>query len=269
MKFPARSSVTAALVFILASALSTPAGAQVTSTQPVSSTPASLGEPSQSSIGAPTRGLFSDLLSDFRRLPSSESLTILSIGGATALAGHQFDTRVTQTFSTSTRLGSVAGTGNALGSMQVQLGTALATFALGKATDNARVTALGSDLFRAQVVTQTMTQGLKLIAGRTRPDGTSYSFPSGHTSSAFATATVVQRHFGWKAGIPAYGMASWVAASRVQVKRHYLSDVAFGAALGIVAGRTVTIGRGETRFAVAPAVAPGGAGVNFTWVGKN
>jgi membrane-associated phospholipid phosphatase len=64
-------------------------------------------------------------------------------------------------------------------------------------------------------------------------------------------------------------MASWVAASRVQVKRHYLSDVAFGAALGIVAGRTVTIGRGETRFAVAPAVAPGGAGVNFTWVGKN
>ena len=35
------------------------------------------------------------------------------------------------------------------------------------------------------------------------------------------------------------------------MKRHYLSDVAFGAAIGIMAGRTVTIGRGEARFAVA------------------
>jgi len=245
------------------------AGAQIVSTQPVSSEPPPFEAPSATtSIGAPTHGLFADLLSDFRRLPSSETLTILSIGGATSLVGHQFDTRVTRTFSTSAQLGSVAGKGNMLGSLPAQLGTALATYALGKATDNAKVTALGSDLFRAQVVTQTMTQGLKLIAGRTRPDGTAYSFPSGHTSSAFATATVLQRHFGWKAGIPAYTMASWVAASRVQVKRHYLSDVAFGAALGIVAGRTVTIGRGDARSAVAPSVAPGGGGVSFTWVGK-
>jgi membrane-associated phospholipid phosphatase len=182
--------------------------------------------------------------------------------------GHQFDRRVTTTFSSSVGLGSVAGAGNAIGSMQVQLGTALATYALGKATHSAAATALGSDLFRAQVVAQTLTQGIKLAAGRTRPDGTQYSFPSGHTSSAFATATVIQRHFGWKAGIPAYGLASYVAASRVQTKRHYLSDVAFGAALGIVAGRTVTIGLGDARFAVAPAVAPGGAGVSFTWLGK-
>ena len=154
-----------------------------------------------------------------------------------------------------------------MGSAPVQLGTALATYALGKATHSSTVTSLGSDLFRAQIVTQTMTQGIKLAAGRTRPDGTPYSFPSGHTSSAFATATVLQRHFGWKAGIPAYSVASWVAASRIQTKRHYVSDVAFGAALGIVGGRTVTIGHGDARFAVAPAVAPGGAGVSVSWVG--
>jgi hypothetical protein len=44
--------------------------------------------------------------------------------------------------------------------------------------------------------------------------------------------------------------------------------VAFGAALGIVAGRTVTIGRGDGRFAVAPMAAAGGGGVGFTWLGK-
>jgi hypothetical protein len=30
----------------------------------------------------------------------------------------------------------------------------------------------------------------------------------------------------------------------------------------------VTIGRGDARFAVSPVAAPGGGGVNFTWVGK-
>jgi membrane-associated phospholipid phosphatase len=79
---------------------------------------------------------------------------------------------------------------------------------------------------------------------------------------------VLQRHLGWKAGIPAYAVASYVAASRIQGQRHYFSDVAFGAAVGMVAGRTVTIGRGDARFAVSPAAAPGGAAVNFTWVGR-
>ena len=78
---------------------------------------------------------------------------------------------------------------------------------------------------------------------------------------------MLQRHFGWKVGIPAYGVASYVAASRLQTNRHYLSDIAFGAALGIVAGHTVTIGRGNARFAVAPVAAPGGGGVAFTWIG--
>ncbi len=49
-------------------------------------------------------------------------------------------------------------------------------------------------------------------------------------------------------------------ASRLQENRHYLSDVVFGAALGVVAGRTVTIGHGNKRFALAPIIAPGGGG---------
>ena len=96
-----------------------------------------------------------------------------------------------------------------------------------------------------------------------------YSFPSGHTSVSFATATVVQRHFGWKAGAAAYGLASYVAASRIQEKRHFLSDVAFGATIGILAGRAVTVGTGDHRFAISPMAAPGGGGVSFTWLGAN
>jgi membrane-associated phospholipid phosphatase len=160
------------------------------------------------------------------------------------------------------------GAGQTIGAATTQLAAAFATYSIGRVTNNPRVAVIGADLVRAQFVSQTLTQVIKLGAGRTRPDGTSLSFPSGHSASAFATAAVLQRHLGWKAGIPAYGVAAYVAASRVQTKRHYLSDVAFGAAIGIVAGRTVTIGRGDARFAVSPVAAPGGAGVSFTLVGR-
>ena len=96
-----------------------------------------------------------------------------------------------------------------------------------------------------------------------RPEGAGYSFPSGHAATAFASATVLQRRFGWKAGIPAYAVATYVAASRVDMQRHYLSDVVFGAAIGIVAGRTVTVGGHE--FEVGPmATGSGGAGIGFS-----
>ena len=91
--------------------------------------------------------------------------------------------------------------------------------------------------------------------------------PSGHTTVTFASATVLERHFGWKVGLPAYAVAGYVGISRVQMRRHNLSDVAFGAALGIVAGRTVTIGRGRS-LELAPLATPSGAGVSFTWIGR-
>jgi len=95
----------------------------------------------------------------------------------------------------------------------------------------------------------------------------SSDLPSGHTTVAFASATVLQRHFGWKVGVPAYAVATYVAASRVEQKHHYLSDVAFGAALGIAAGRTVPMGHGHGLM-VTPIVSPDGtgAGAGFTWV---
>jgi membrane-associated phospholipid phosphatase len=74
---------------------------------------------------------------------------------------------------------------------------------------------------------------------------------------------VLRAHFGWKAGVPAYAVATWVAASRMQSERHYLSDVIAGATVGILAGRSVTVGMGGTRFAVSPMAAPGGIGVSF------
>jgi membrane-associated phospholipid phosphatase len=113
---------------------------------------------------------------------------------------------------------------------------------------------------------QAMTIGIKVTARRQRPDGYSQSFTSGHAAMAFASATVLQKHYGWKVGIPAYAVASYVGISRVQTDRHYASDVIFGAAIGLVAGRSVTFG--SERFVLGPTGSPHGAGVSLTWAGK-
>ena len=212
------------------------------------------------------RNLFADTIDDFRKLPSVESATILSIGAIGATLGSRFDAQTTTMLSGSSDLRSVFHSGETLGGARTQAVAAVATYAIGRVTRHPRATAIGADLVSAQIVTQTTTAAIKMAVGRTRPDGTNLSFPSGHSSTSFATATVLQRHLGWKVGIPAYGVAAYVAASRVQVRRHFLSDVAFGAALGVVAGRTVTIGQGDARFALAPAAVPGGGSVNFTWI---
>jgi membrane-associated phospholipid phosphatase len=126
---------------------------------------------------------------------------------------------------------------------------------------------LGADHSRAHFRSPGITQAIKVSVGRMRPDGTSrHSFPSGHTSTMFATATVLQQHLGWAVGVPAYAAATYVAAGRVQTRRHYVSDVAFGAALGVIAGRSVTVGGGPVRFSVAPMATPSGAGVSVTLI---
>ena len=83
-------------------------------------------------------------------------------------------------------------------------------------------------------VVQGTTEGLKAITNERRPNGNCCnSFPSGHASSAFTGAAYIQFRYGLQYSIPLYAAASYVAYSRVQVKAHYIHDVAFGAALGI------------------------------------
>lgn len=78
---------------------------------------------------------------------------------------------------------------------------------------------------------------IAVIAQRQRPNGqNSLSFPSGHASSAFATATSLAYSYGYKAGLPAYLAASLISFARVNQNIHYLSDTVAGAAIGIFWG---------------------------------
>ena len=216
----------------------------------------------------PFKNLFSATFNDLKRLPSTGNAGILAIGGGAALFSHPADKSVTEKFSTSTGLEETLEGGAVLGGFPLQIGGAFLTYGLGRAFKNDCMAAVGGELVQAQFVAQVLTYGIKGSVRRQRPEGGGFSFPSGHTTAAFASATVLQRHFGWKVGLPAYGAATYVAAQRVQGKRHYLSDVAFGAALGVVAGRTVTMPGGH-KMSLGAIPTDFGPAAGLTLLGKN
>jgi hypothetical protein len=125
------------------------------------------------------------------------------------------------------------------------------------------------DLLRALALNEGVTYAIKASVRRERPDheASHVSFPSGHASSTFALATVVQEHLGWRAGIPAYGLATYTAWTRVRDHKHWVSDTVFGGALGIAVGRAVVRTGREPRWSIAPSVGLTGASVLVSRVG--
>ncbi|MBX9768505.1 MAG: phosphatase PAP2 family protein [Bdellovibrionales bacterium] len=78
----------------------------------------------------------------------------------------------------------------------------------------------------------------KLIISRARPDSpTRTAFPSGHTQAAFSTATSIFMSYGWKVGVPFFGMAVFTGLTRLADNAHWLSDVVSGATVGVLFGR--------------------------------
>lgn len=78
-------------------------------------------------------------------------------------------------------------------------------------------------------------QMLKNIVREPRPNDHNdrASFPSGHTTTAFAFASVIGMDHGWQWGVPAYAMALFVGFSRMNDNKHYIHDVTSGATIGL------------------------------------
>lgn len=82
-------------------------------------------------------------------------------------------------------------------------------------------------------VTAAVTCGLKYACREQRPDCSDmHSFPSGHTAVSFATSTYLTKRYGWKFGVPAYILSTYVAWGRCFSRQHYVWDCLVGAAVG-------------------------------------
>jgi membrane-associated phospholipid phosphatase len=178
------------------------------------------------------------VLRDLARLAGRTPLITLGVGGLVSAAAWPADPRAVPSPSTSATLDRTFAAGGVAGDGAVQAGAAAAVYAIGLARGSRRTQELGTALLEAQGVEGLITQGLKHTVRRARPDGGRYSFPSGHTAASFATAEVLRRRYGWKAGLAMYVAAAYISASRIADRRHYLTDVLFGASIGIAAAHT-------------------------------
>jgi membrane-associated phospholipid phosphatase len=211
------------------------------------------------------RALFGDLVEDVKHLPSKQNVYIAAIGGGLAAAVHPADA----TFNARLRshydaVNTLFAAGKYIGNTPEQVALSLGTYAFGRVKHRPKVAHFGMDLLQAQIMTELLVQPIKFAVRRERPDGSnSYSFPSGHAAVTFASATVIERHLGWRKSLLAYGIASYVAASRIHDNRHYLSDVVFGAAVGSIAGRTV-VHHAPDYWSLVPVRVPGGVALLVT-----
>ncbi len=87
---------------------------------------------------------------------------------------------------------------------------------------------------KAFLLTEAVTYGLKLSIDKDRPDmSNNNSFPSGHTSTTFQSASFIHIRYGFKYSIPAYALAGFTAFSRIDAKKHDGWDILAGAVIGI------------------------------------
>lgn len=222
----------------------------------------------------PTRGFVSaishNLLDDLKHIPRRNSAYWLVGGTAAALAVHPFDQTLNRRLVGSDTVGDAFIPGKYVGATETQIAAAFTTYIVGRTRHQPRVQHIGMDLLEAQLLTEGIVQVVKVAVRRERPlnpDGTrfsGYSFPSGHSAITFASATVLQQHLGWRAAVPTYLLATYVAMSRLHDNEHFVSDVVFGAATGIIVGRSVTW-HGRNTYTIAMVPMSGGIGAAIVW----
>lgn len=214
-----------------------------------------------------TGNIFKLTAGDFKNFFRGDTVKVMSYTALVAIAAAPWDREgVNNGFNIPTAL---FQSGNAIGQFAFQASAGLATYGIGKAVGNRKAALVGRDIVRAQILSQVLVQTVKFSVRRERPDrSNNKSFPSGHSASAFATATVLQRHYGWKIGVPAYAMGGYIALARMAWNRHHATDVVMGAGFGIASARTVTMSLGKSRFSVGVQPQPGGASLNFAKIYK-
>jgi membrane-associated phospholipid phosphatase len=130
----------------------------------------------------------------------------------------------------------------------------IAFYGYGLVADNSKIRKLAVKLTEATLLASSITLITKTIVGRGRPykqesqyffnpfslDNDFNSFPSGHTTLAFAYSTVMANEVDnifWKIGW--YSLAGLVGYARIYHNQHWFSDVLMGAAIGYFSGEFV------------------------------
>lgn len=172
---------------------------------------------------------------------STTARNVLYVGGGLTLAVLIFEDSIVdptqKDFVDDKPLGSLSKFGDLAGQMIPNAIYAMGQALAGYTGDKYGYTrAMG--MLKASAYAGGLTTALKYTIREPRPGSSASrnSFPSGHATTAFAFGGYVYEEHGWKWGVPAIALASFVGASRINDNRHYLHDVLAGATIGLAYG---------------------------------
>lgn len=229
-------------------------------------------------------GETADLATTPFELENGNIMITLGVGSAVALT-YAYDREIHDRMRPGSNKGlkKAADAGALIGDPFLHLGLAAIVYGGAIMAESPKWKEVGEMMGEALIIADASTFLIKEATGRGRPSATSAkgdfkpfgfrndydSFPSLHTSSSFALASVLaatEENLILKVGY--YGAATAVGLSRMYQNKHWASDVLLGAALGELCGRVVTsyhAGRG--RVALAPITLEKGAGMAMvgTW----
>lgn len=229
------------------------------------------------------KGESADLLTTPFTTDNGNFFITLGVAGALGIT-YASDTSIRDGFSrnTSRSLDKAANIGTTLGDPFLHLGLAAILYGGAIAADSPKWKETGEMLGEALILADASTLILKEATGRGRPIATDRkadfkpfgfknnydAFPSMHTASSFAMASVLAATSESMAmKISCYSAATFVGLSRMYQNKHWGSDVLFAAALGELSGRVVTSYHVHNKkIALAPQVNQNGAGLML--VGK-
>lgn len=188
-----------------------------------------------------TREFFKDLGSSYKALLSKRNIAPAVAWSAAYGVSTQYDQTLEEHFAPGNMWGGWAAPGKYIGHPLILGGVSTTLFAVSRRSEDRRFRSFSYALFQGSIMTASIVQPMKAAFGRQRPNEENHhAFPSGHAADTFMYATVAAEHYGWKAAVPAYTVATYVAASRLVDRKHHLTDVVAGAGIGFIIGRTVS-----------------------------
>ena len=187
------------------------------------------------------REFLKDIGYNFLGLINKQSILPLLAGTALTSAATAPEQRLERHFAPGDIWGAWADPARYVGNSFILGGVSATLFGLSRKSDNQKFRSLSYALIHGSIMDAALTLPLKEGFHRLRPNGEDHlSFPSGHAVDSFMYATVFTEHYGWKAAIPGYAIATYVAATRMEERKHHITDVAAGAAIGFLVGHTVS-----------------------------
>ena len=227
-----------------------------------------------------------DVVTSPFELKNNGLITTLAVAGAVGIT-YAFDYNIrdkVQGLKRNSTLNDVTDfSSNVVGNPLVHIGIAAAVYGGGIYADSALWKETGLMLGEAALLADSGSLILKQGVGRGRPDvtrdknnfkpfqfKTDYdSFPSMHTSSAFAMAAILSSTSeSIYTKLLYYSAATFVGFSRIYQNKHWASDVLMGAALGELCGRVVINHHVQRNsYALVPTAADGLVGLALlkTW----